>query len=817
MTIIHQEALQDRARELEDKGFNGLKLVLVRLPSGPHPAEAYLEVHFHNSLGVTDIRNTLAANPALGKSTFPISGGSRILGGPGSEEIKVAGVTGNFGDDYMELVVAPVGDYSTYHLSLETADVPFKQIDPLFSELPFKFRPGCFSIECAPEWEPAAKPKSNPLIDYLAKDYESFRHTMIAAMMQRVPDWQATSEADQDMVLLETLSAAADELSDYQDRVMNEAYLTSARQRVSLARHARLMDYHIHQGNQASTVLALELLGAQAFVGPLFPAGFKVWTGYETPDAQSRIFITKQEACLHWLLNSMELYTWSGSQPALAAGSTSADLKLAQSGEDAAITVRDLIQNGLITRLLIQEWKNPDTGQEAGRDPQKRQIITLLAGTAGAEVVHDPVEDEWMVRVHWEEQDKLVRPCCFTTQCPDGEVDGVSAFHGNLVDVFHGQLQTLKFKAPDSILSGDDEAYFEPNDRWGALCRLKTYEPLAYTLTPLGNEVPPKSTLSVSVTSGGNTEIWEENISLIHSRENDPHFIVETDELGQSRIRFGNGVNGQTLPGDAEVVCTFQVGRGTHGNIGADKLVNFDSTGKPEFAAIQKCWNPLDADNGRDPEPVAEIIRRVQEAYRQRQLRAVTEEDYVARAEELPEVSRATARYMWTGSWRTVRVSIDPKGTTTLEEETRGKIARHLEAVRLIGEDIEIRPPRYVPIIINVSLCVHPDYWAEDIRFLLEQEFSDGYTPDGRMGFFHPDAWAFGQKLYASQIVGRIQAVQGVDHVVLLEMWRWNEGTPGSPDSGIIEVQENEIILVKNDPDHMEKGKITFDVQGGRW
>ena len=73
------------------------------------------------------------------------------------------------------------------------------------------------------------------------------------------PDWEPTSEADLDQVLLDLFAAAADELSDYQDRVMNEAYVTTARKRVSIARHARLMDYHIHQGNQASTWMAFML------------------------------------------------------------------------------------------------------------------------------------------------------------------------------------------------------------------------------------------------------------------------------------------------------------------------------------------------------------------------------------------------------------------------------------------------------------------------------------------------------------------------------------------------------------------------------
>jgi hypothetical protein len=39
-------------------------------------------------------------------------------------------------------------------------------------------------------------------------------------------------------------------------------------------------------------------------------------------------------------------------------------------------------------------------------------------------------------------------------------------------------------------------------------------------------------------------------------------------------------------------------------------------------------------------------------------------------------------------------------------------------------------------------------YWREDVRFVLEQEFSDSWTSDGRRGFFHPDEWTFGQSLH---------------------------------------------------------------------
>ena len=90
----------------------------------------------------------------------------------------------------------------------------------------------------------------------------------------------------------------------------------------------------------------------------------------------------------------------------------------------------------------------------------------------------------------------------------------------------------------------------------------------------------------------------------------------------------------------------------------------------------------------------------------------------------------------------------------------------------------------------------------------------DGYTPDGEAGFFHPDLWTFGQEIRASQIIGRVHEVEGVEHVISLTMKRFNEATPGTDDHLVL--RANEIVLVRNDPDHMERGFIDFDVRGGR-
>jgi predicted phage baseplate assembly protein len=230
-------------------------------------------------------------------------------------------------------------------------------------------------------------------------------------------------------------------------------------------------------------------------------------------------------------------------------------------------------------------------------------------------------------------------------------------------------------------------------------------------------------------------------------------------------------------------------------------------------------WNPFDVVDGSDPEPVESILRAAPEAYRARQLRAVTLADYVRRAEEVEGVARAMARYFWTGSWRTVRVLIDPDASHAtsagqLRPALKREVMAHLEAVRLIGEDLEIRAPKYVPLEIEVRLCLYPDVWPEDVRWRLEQEFSTGWTAQGRRGFFHPDEWTFGQALHRSQIEGRVHQVPGVEHLLHIHMRRFHALSVASTE--VIHAGVEEILQVLNDPDNRERGMITFDLRGGR-
>jgi hypothetical protein len=792
--LYNQNALAARSRALGT--LNGIDFGLMTLDSATPPQFGVLEMHFFNDQHLDDLV-TAASTPAAMWALLPVIGGERILAGPMSGQVQVIKLL-HSAPQVLQVTIAPVGDYSRYTLTILQAG-----FDPIFGQIVFRFRPGCFSSNCSPlvKYQPSVE---QPAIDYLAKDYDSFRHTIISAMMQRVPWWQPTSEASFDVVLLDLFSAAADELSNYQDRVMQEAYWATAQKRITLRRQARLMDYFIHEGNQSSTVLALNFPGPASYT---VPALQKAWTGPDLELPATVWFVAKTPTFIVGIFSSIPLYTWSDAIPSLAAGATQADLLFSSFAD--ATTATNLITTAKITRLLIEEWLNPATGQPADRNLRKRQILNLT----GAQLLTDPLTGDPVVRVTWRPQDALAFNYCFVVFVNGVRVSNVALFHGNLVDMVQGKFTRFQYLAPGTPLT-PGVYNFQFNAAGAALCRLPPAFPVLWTKTTPGGLQPSVSTVHVTVTDASGTTDWEEQTELIHSDGvTDRHFVVETDELMRTLVRFGDGTNGVALPDDATVTCWWLSGYGPDGNIGQDSLVNFDATGMPNVA-LGTVWNPFDVTDGLAPEPANVIRRRVPEAYLYNQSRAITLADYIARAMEVPGVSNAAALYMWTGSWRTVRVVIDPVGTTTLSEALRAAVEQQLDAVHLIGEDVEVRAPEFVPLIVEVAVCISSDYWIDDVSPMIEQAFSNSFMEDGEPAFFNPDRWTFGQALYASQIEGVLERIPGVEHVISIAMTRWwNQSVTSSE---VMQMAPEEIVLVESDPSRMEHGSITFTYQGGR-
>jgi len=95
------------------------------------------------------------------------------------------------------------------------------------------------------------------VIDYLARDYNSFRQALIDLIPAKLPEWTDRSEADFGIVLIELFAYMGDILSYYQDRIANEAFLTTAQERRSVINHLRLIGYEMAPAAPAAARLSL--------------------------------------------------------------------------------------------------------------------------------------------------------------------------------------------------------------------------------------------------------------------------------------------------------------------------------------------------------------------------------------------------------------------------------------------------------------------------------------------------------------------------------------------------------------------------------
>src|SRR5262249_26238850 len=212
------------------------------------------------------------------------------------------------------------GDFSIYTLTVSGPD-----IDPFFSSAKLRFRLACDDrFDCrSPAQQPPPQAELPVVIDYLAKDYSSFRQALLDFVPTRLPGWTERSEADIGMTLLELFAATADNLSYMQDRVANEAFLDTATQRRSVAGHLALIGYQMDEGASAHTWLQFQVNAVQVLASD---PGLKVSNRPGTSDEPVIVFETLGETTLDPAHNQMPLYDWGNNNCCLPIQAVSATL-----------------------------------------------------------------------------------------------------------------------------------------------------------------------------------------------------------------------------------------------------------------------------------------------------------------------------------------------------------------------------------------------------------------------------------------------------------------------------------------------------------
>jgi len=835
----------------------------------------YVEV---NSTDQKTLRATFLgqAPQGLKPGNFVVRGGERI------RNIRVTGVTQTSNpadsglDDTADITVDRAGDFSNYVLRAvatdaqgRSTDQPMHGFDPVFDSVLFQFKANCPSdLDCK---TPAICPpvvRVEPDINYLAKDYESFRQLILDRLAQLVPDWQETHVPDIGIALVETLAYVGDQLSYYQDAVGTEAYLGTARQRISVRRHARLVDYLMHEGCNARAWVCVK---TNTDVTGRDPATVYFITNFQNAPADH--FALKEtelervpastykvfqpvlppgatELNLYAAQSRISFYDWGDRNCCLPVGATSATLKdrwtpppnvpAPAASSTNTPRPRDLQHLKVGDVLILEEVLGPKTGVPADADPCHRfaVVLTKVEFTADTLYVQDDPDGVPIVNIAWAKQDALPFALCIssTTQAPGCKyLTDVSIACGNVVLVDHGQtlpsetlctVPTLETNATCECECRPAETTLVPGEIRPHLGKgpLTFAQPLAAGLPAsqwLIQDLTaclPQITLKGTQTISGQPPMsitWTVRRDLLESEGADPDFVVEMDDFGIAHLRFGDGDCGKQPEAQTAFKATYRVGNGPDGNVGAGTIRYLVFRDTPINASISLC-NPFPARGGTAPESVKQVKLVAPHVFRDRIERAITADDYATLAERNPDLQGAAGSLRWNGSWYDALVAVDPLGTEDASRQLLRQVDRELCQYRRVGHDVAVRPARYVSLDLAFCICVLPDYLRAHVETALLDAFGNRLLPGGQSGFFYPDNLMFGGGIYVSKLLATAQSVPGVESATVTRLERLYEGPNGEIASGVLPLQAFEIARLDNDPSFPEHGQISFDLRGGR-
>jgi len=803
--------------------------------------------------------NALAPN-ALSKNQVRLEGGERI------RDVAIQSVSVGSGtqDHVLTIKVNHPGDFSTYQLRLTTnaqdptAQLPPAGFDPLLAVIGFSFKVNCPSdFDCRTDSQCATPVRSAPPIDYLAKDYASFRQLLLDRMATVAPEWRTRNPADLGVALLELLAYVGDHLSYQQDAVATEAYLGTARKRISVRRHARLVDYAMHDGCNARAWVQVQV-SAKTLLQRLAQAAATRYTtklltravgqpvrirfdAFTEDQLQQQfrahgveVFELLHDATLYPAHNQLSFYTWGARECCLPRGATRATL----AGQLSDLHVGDV--------LIFIERCGPRTGRVEDADPAHRHAVRLTR----VRTTEDPLGGRFLqppnnagvpvTEIEWSDADALPFALCVSarTDAEHGaqQLDAVSVALGNIVLVDHG-LTCSSERLPrmpepkrarvavNAHCAAQTVALtfpaFRPQLRRGPLTQAATTlvrDPVTQQprLLPFDPSAPAAHALHWSMASvlpaiSLNQGSWQPRRDLLASDRFAKEFVAEVEADGTTQLRFGDDEHGCRPASGTELIATYRVGNGAGGNVGSDAIAHVISH-EPAIIGVR---NPLPARGGMAAESIEHVRQSAPFAFRTQQ-RAVMPADYAAVAERHPQVQRAAATFRWTGSWRTVFVTADRRGGAAVDAQFAGLLREDLERFRMAGHDLAIDAPRFVSLEVEMTVCVKPDYFRSGVRQALLTRFSNRTRSDGSRGVFHPDQFTFGQPVYLSALYHAAQSVAGVESVRITRLHRQGRYSPLALSTGILELERLEIARCDNDPNFPERGVLRLNLQGGK-
>ncbi|MEK6676313.1 MAG: baseplate J/gp47 family protein [Planctomycetota bacterium] len=768
---------------LDSSTLNGIDYVEVT--EGP---PIRLVVHFLNKVAVLEPGQELVVS-ITGGDRIPTVAVGAILAGDWSTDGQMRPV--------LTLRVRGRGDFSNYTLRIEGGT----KLDAYFRQVSFSFFAFCPSrVDCLSKPESCPGPNDKlPPIDYLAKDFDSFRQALSDFSAQRFPNWRERAEADLGVMLMEVLCAIGDDLSYLQDRVHAQAVLETATERRSIVRLARLVDYEPRPITSAQTMIQCQV----ASTTTILPAGIQITA--RSPDGTFVPFeigkglrdATQYRANSKW--NKIEPYWWDDGDRCLGIGST------------------ELYVKGHGLNLFSGQLLLVDTGGLTTADSPIREVVTLV----DTEELTDLIYGEPVTRMTWRPEDALKQHHDQTR----------TVVMGNLLPATQGQLYVEQFaiQDPDPSNSRATLAVFRLGQN-GTVQHLYTllHHPLACLKKSDRKEIEPELIVT-STSKSAVSSNWSWVRSLLEAGPFEKKITIDPaawrpvmatsqgvvhdyDGSEGATLRFGDGTFGE-LPNDGDVFeVQYRTSLGAAGNVAPDTITDVDPTWMGSLTSVN---NPFGAESGSDAETDEQVRRRAPFAFR-KAFRAVREEDYNEAASTLEWVQRAGTVFRWTGSWPTILTTADPKNTGTVSKDQHIELTQLLNRRRLAGYECYAPNPNYVSFDVEIEVCAKPEAFRGDVLAAVQRALDPIRYPDGTVGFFHFDNFTLGTPFDRSRLEAAVQNVHGVAGVLSIRYRRRGQHATYVAMPSRVNFTPGEIFRLDNNASRPERGSYRIQIMGGK-
>ncbi len=772
-------------------------------------------------------------------------------------------------DDCMIVTLDRAGDFSTYELRVSAPE-----LDPRYAALPVSFKVDCPSeLDCVPPPPPPPPPPPTPRgpeISYLAKDYASFRQLLLDRLAVVMPQWREDHVPDLGITLVELLAYVGDQLSYHQDAVATEAYLATARQRISVRRHARLVDYRMHEGTNARAFVCLDTDTDVTLPDDAFFA----------TRGDSEVFepMWPRARTIRRAHSRIRFYTWGDGACVLPKGATGATLL----DQDDPAADPDEARRVLHLRpgnvLIFEEVLSPRTGAVADADPRRRHPVLLTE----VRRARDPLNAARLVEVCWAAEDALPFPLCLSAVGPApecAELTDVSVARGNVVLVDHGRrvededlgaVPELAALIPCAEVACGRAATFTPG-RFapvlaGSPVTFRAPPPATTSAAALMAPPDPRAALpALELTSlppapGQVADLFDRadlvDVAAVAARLQAPdtpadHALyallsavaraaLDEAEVLRAELRallhtwepvfdlLGSGPTDRhvvvEVDNDGRAHLRFGDGRlgrrpAAHERFAADYRVGRGTAGNVGADTIVRVGRRTPGSDTvvvtvRNPLPAwggtdPEPIQSVK-------LRAPSafRRDRVRAvvAEDYARLAERDPKVQRAAAVRRFSGSLTEVHVAVdafggvADPALLARVAAALEPFRRIGHEVVVTPAATVPLDVAVTVCVRPDRIARQVL---------AAVLDVLAGIFAPDRLTFGDDVHVSRITAAVLAVPGVENAAVTVLRRL-QGGDNVVDDGVLGIGPLEVARLDRDPDAPENGRLTVTVEGGR-